>query len=162
MSAVDAAAIVRQVIRDIELQASEKDISIEVMMAQEPLTVIGDKDALAEVFRNLLDNAVKYNPEGSKVTVTGRYSEGRAAFCIKDNGPGIPSVSKERIFERFYRLGRETDVHKNGSAGLGLAICRRIVKSHGGEIWVESPLDTITGSGAAFFVTLEAASDAEE
>jgi two-component system phosphate regulon sensor histidine kinase PhoR len=158
MSAVDAAAVIRQTVREMDPAAHEKNISIETQMPETPLMVTGDRDALCEVFRNLLDNAVKYSPNNSAVTVSARITEGRAAFCIKDSGPGIPEASKERIFERFYRLDRDGDTHKNGSAGLGLAICRRIVKSHGGEIWVESPLDSKTGSGAAFFVTLDTAS----
>lgn len=157
MSDINVTPILHQIIREMDLHAETKQIVIEPQLPELPLTVVGDRDALFEVFRNLLDNAIKYSPEHSKVTVTGRQSEGRVAICIKDTGPGIPQASKERIFERFYRLDRDGDQNKSGSAGLGLAICRRIVKSHGGEIWVESPLDAVTGTGAAFFVTLDAA-----
>ncbi|MFV0422986.1 ATP-binding protein [Oleidesulfovibrio sp.] len=157
MSAVDVTPVLRQTIREMGLHAEAKQIVIDSLLPEAPLTVLGDKDALFEVFHNLLDNAIKYSPEHSKIIVTGRQSEGRVAICIKDTGPGIPAVSKERIFERFYRLDRDGDQNKSGSAGLGLAICRRIVKSHGGEIWVESPLDAASGTGAAFFVTLDAA-----
>lgn len=115
---------------------------------------MADRDGLGEVFRNLMDNAMKYSPEGTRVSVSARPGAGVATFCFRDEGPGIPENSKERIFERFYRIEREGDTSKEGSAGLGLAICRRIVRSHGGEIWVESPLDPATRRGAAFFITL--------
>lgn len=153
LAEVDAADILRQTLRDFQPAAQRK--SIEVVCDMEgPVVVMGDRDGLGEVFRNLMDNAIKYSPEGSHVTVSAHPGAGATTFCFRDEGPGIPEHSKERIFERFYRIEREGDTAKEGSAGLGLAICRRIVRSHGGEIWVESPLDPATRRGAAFFITL--------
>lgn len=158
---VDASEVLRQCVREMEPVAGQKHINIENGV-EDGTVVMADRDGLAEVFRNLLDNAIKYSPTETTITVTSRTIEGKRAFCFRDQGPGIPRQSRDRIFERFYRIEREGDSNKNGSAGLGLAICRRIIKSHGGEIWVESPLDNVTGAGAAFFVTLKEADALED
>lgn len=157
---VDAHELIRQSLRDLSHVAQDKGIVLEDNLPEQPVVVKGDKDGLLEVFRNLLDNAIKYSPRASVVSVSVRPSKDRIAFCVRDQGPGIPEKAKDRIFERFYRIEQNGEpASKNGSAGLGLAICRRIVKSHSGEIWVESPLDPSTGTGAAFFVTLQAADE---
>lgn len=153
LAEVDAAEVLRQTLREFQPVAQRKAIEL-VCEVEGAVTVMADRDGLGEVFRNLLDNAMKYSPEGTRVSVSARPGAGVATFCFRDEGPGIPEHSKERIFERFYRIEREGDTSKEGSAGLGLAICRRIVRSHGGEIWVESPLDAATRRGAAFFITL--------
>ncbi|GFM34709.1 ATP-binding protein [Desulfovibrio subterraneus] len=158
LAPVDAHEVIRQSLRDLSHTAQAKNITLEDMLPEGPLSVLGDRDGLMEVFRNLLDNAIKYSPAGSSVSVTARPHEGKMALCVRDQGPGIPEKAKDRIFERFYRIEHPSEpAAKNGSAGLGLAICRRIIKSHGGDIWVESPLDPATGTGAAFFATLQTA-----
>ncbi|UZP66364.1 ATP-binding protein [Desulfovibrio mangrovi] len=154
---VDAHEVIRLSLRDLSHAAQAKNITLENALPDEPINVLGDKDGLLEVFRNLLDNAIKYSPAGSTVSVSARHAQDRMALCVRDQGPGIPDNAKDRIFERFYRVEHPSEpAAKNGSAGLGLAICRRIIKSHGGDIWVESPLYPATGTGAAFFVTLQA------
>jgi len=158
LAPVDAHEVIRQSLRDLSHTAQAKNITLEDLLPEGPLSVLGDRDGLMEVFRNLLDNAIKYSPAGSSVSVTARPHEGKMALCVRDQGPGIPEKAKDRIFERFYRIEHPSEpAAKNGSAGLGLAICRRIIKSHGGDIWVESPLDPATGTGAAFFATLQTA-----
>ncbi|WP_333506989.1 sensor histidine kinase [Nitratidesulfovibrio sp. 1201_IL3209] len=167
LTGVDAAEVLRQTLRELEPVAARKEIVLENGVGATPLPVLADRDGLVEVFRNLLDNAIKYSPPRTRVGVSATAADGRVTLCVSDQGPGIPEKSRERIFERFYRLDRDGDGAKNGSAGLGLAICRRIVMSHGGDIWVESPLDAATRTGAAFFVMLFAprpddAEDAED
>lgn len=153
--AVDVKASVRQSIHDVSLAAAEKNITIENSTEKKPILVQGDRDGLLEIFRNLLDNAIKYSPEHTAIGVSMHETQETVTLCIKDSGPGIPKKARDRIFERFYRVERDTDTPtKDGSAGLGLAICRRIVRSLGGSIWVESPIDPETGRGATFFVTL--------
>lgn len=157
LAPVDAHELVRQSLRDVLHAANAKEITLANNLPEGDISVLGDRDGLMEVFRNLLDNAVKYSPKGTTVSVSMRPAQDRVAFCVRDEGPGIPEKAKDRIFERFYRIEQGGEpAAKDGSAGLGLAICRRIVKSHGGDIWVESPLDPATGTGAAFFVTLQA------
>lgn len=151
---VDAAEVLRQVVRELEPVATQKDIALDNTVQAPPLPVLADRDGLVEICRNLLDNAIKYSPPHTRVTISATVGDGRVTLCVRDQGPGIPEKSHERIFERFYRLDRDGDGSKNGSAGLGLAICRRIVMSHGGDIRVKSPLDTTARTGAAFFVML--------
>lgn len=156
LAPVDAHDVLQQCLREMALAAQAKHIGVSCECA-EGIRVMADRDGLVEVFRNLLDNAIKYSPEGTHVSVFARSGPFSSTFRFMDEGSGIPESSKERIFERFYRIEREGEAPKDGSAGLGLAICRRIVKSYGGEIWVESPLDVEKGTGAAFFVTLNTA-----
>jgi two-component system phosphate regulon sensor histidine kinase PhoR len=98
---------------------------------------------------------VKYSPPGAKVEVFSLTQDGKVTIGVSDSGPGIPRKDQQRIFERFFRVeryrGKET-----GSTGLGLAICRHIVRIHGGSIWVESPRKDIS-SGSTFFFTLPSA-----
>jgi two-component system phosphate regulon sensor histidine kinase PhoR len=92
---------------------------------------------LTRVMRNLLENACRYAPEGSDITLSATLSkdQGEAIFCVHDDGPGIPSELRVRVFERFFRVEK----HRGGqlSTGLGLAICKHIVERHGGRIYVE-------------------------
>jgi signal transduction histidine kinase len=101
---------------------------------------------VGNVFSNLLSNAVKFSPPGSRVEIGAEEGEGNWEFFVRDNGPGIPEESRGRLFTRFERLGK-TGVK---GAGLGLAIARRIVDLHGGEIRV----DDTPGGGSTFFVKL--------
>ncbi|ABF41990.1 multi-sensor signal transduction histidine kinase [Candidatus Koribacter versatilis Ellin345] len=99
-----------------------------------------DRDALRQVFSNLLDNAVKYGGTGGKILLGSRDVEDRVLFYIRDFGPGIPSEHLARLFERFYRVDKARSV-QSGGTGLGLAIAKHIVRAHGGEIRAESELN---------------------
>ena len=111
-----------------------------------------DSEQLEQVFRNLLENAVKYGPSGGIVRVTCDFAPEGVVFQVRDEGPGIPSQAQPRIFERFYRVEKNR-ANQEGSTGLGLAICRHIIQNHGGKIWVESPPQG-EANGSAFFFTL--------
>jgi two-component system, OmpR family, sensor kinase len=105
------------------------DLGIE---ASEPATVTGDAEALRVMLNNLIDNATKYTPDGGRVDVCLRVEDGRPVVQIADSGPGIPAAERERVFDRFYRVGAgatraRTDV---SGSGLGLAIVRRIALQH--------------------------------
>lgn len=114
--------------------------------------VEADPDQLMQVFRNLLENAIKYGPEKGCVEVIHRIEDDKIRIEVRDDGPGIPSGDRKRIFERFYSVEKHRR-NEFGSTGLGLAICRHIVRNHGGDIWVESPPDG-KASGTAFIFTL--------
>jgi len=114
--------------------------------------VFADRDRLAQVLINLLDNAVKFTPEGGRIEVSARPSSGRVVVSVKDNGVGIPSEDIGRIFERFYRVGRSRD-RREGGTGLGLAIAKHLTQAMGGTIEVESR----PGAGTSFRVSLPAA-----
>jgi two-component system phosphate regulon sensor histidine kinase PhoR len=108
-----------------------------------------DPIKITQVCENLLDNALKYTPGGSRIDVTARPLGLEVEVCVRDNGPGIPKVDIPHLFERFYRVdkGRSRD---KGGTGLGLSIVKHIVQLHGGRLWVESEL----GKGTAFHFTL--------
>jgi two-component system OmpR family sensor kinase len=108
----------------------------------EPATITGDADALRAMFGNLLDNAVKYTPQGGRIDVSLELdARGRACVQIGDSGPGIPAAERERVFDRFYRdasARARTDV---AGSGLGLAIVKRVAAQHGASVELgESPL----------------------
>ena len=109
-------------------------------------------DQLSHVFSNLISNAAKHSPAGEEIVVSARSAEeGRAVrFSVTDHGPGIPPAERERVFEKFYRLPGEP----REGAGLGLAICREIVRAHDGQIGVVAGPD---GRGSEFFFVLPAA-----
>jgi signal transduction histidine kinase len=90
------------------------------------------------VLYNLLDNAVKYSPEGGQVVVEAKLSGDFAVVGVSDEGLGIPEEERGTLFERF-RRGVSARKRGIGGSGLGLAICKGIVEAHGGTIWVESP-----------------------
>ncbi len=99
--------------------------------------VVADRDRLAQVLINLLDNAVKFTAEGGRIEVTARSSSNRVVVSVRDNGIGIPPEDIGRIFERFYRVNRSRD-RRDGGTGLGLAIAKHLTQAMGGAIEVES------------------------
>ena len=109
-----------------------------------------DRDMILRVLRQLLNNALKYSPEGSPLTVSAEYTGATIVINVVDRGPGVAEDERERIFEKYYR-GRAA---RNGAVGtgLGLASVKCIVEAHGGEIWVTNA----PGGGAAFHVSLPA------
>jgi two-component system phosphate regulon sensor histidine kinase PhoR len=122
---------------------------VRIEPAVEPVTVRGARSDLALLVRNLLDNAVRYSPEGGRVDVRLAERDGRAILEVEDTGIGIPTRDLPRIFERFYRVDRARS-RETGGTGLGLSIARHIAERHGGRIEVESEL----GRGTTFRVTL--------
>ena len=103
---------------------------------------------------NLVDNAIKYSPGGGPVTLSVANGDGAIRFAVADTGLGIPASEHRRIFEKFYRL--DPDMTRGiGGTGLGLYICRELVRRMDGKIWVESKL----GEGSTFFVELPAAAE---
>jgi PAS domain S-box-containing protein len=130
-------------------------IDLELDARVEVPDVIADPGQLRQVLVNLLDNAIKYSPEGGRVAVAitaNGSEEATIRFTIADRGLGIPPSEHRRIFEKFYRL--DPDMTRGiGGTGLGLYICRELVRRMDGRIWVESRL----GEGSSFFVELPAA-----
>ena len=122
-------------------------------LPDEPTTVNGDRDALAEALVNLLDNAVKYGGEGGTVEVAVRRDDAHAVVEVADRGPGVPPAMAERVFDPFVRIQPESAdglVHTAKGTGLGLALVRRIATAHGGTATVR-PRD---GGGSVFRLAL--------
>ncbi|MGV8075373.1 MAG: ATP-binding protein [Syntrophobacteraceae bacterium] len=149
---VDAAAALLTALRACSPQADAKGLRLENNMPETGIMVSGDFDQLVQVFRNLLENAVRYSPPGEAITISCEERGEIVTFSVRDEGPGIPREHQFRIFERFYRIEKHRSDHW-GSTGLGLAICRHIVRSHGGRIWVQSP-NIEEKKGTTFFFTL--------
>jgi signal transduction histidine kinase len=111
--------------------------------------VMADTQMIEEVLDNLVDNAVKYSPEGSKITISGKRTEGLVRVTVSDEGIGIPEKGMQRLFERFYRVERGKGQVTKG-LGLGLFICKTIIEAHGGKIEAASR----EGRGSQFSFTL--------
>jgi two-component system phosphate regulon sensor histidine kinase PhoR len=120
-------------------------------------TILGDPDALQQVFGNLVENATKYGRSGGKLRLGARRRAEHVEFYVRDFGPGVPFEHQRRIFERFYRVDKARS-RESGGTGLGLSIARHIVNVHGGTIRVESEL----GRGAMFVFTLPVMASPEE
>lgn len=113
------------------------------------LSVRGDEERVAQVLGALLDNALRFTPEGGFVTVTGDTRDGRAEAVVADTGPGIPQEQLPYIFDRFYRA-KSARSREGGGTGLGLAIARDLARAQGGDLDAES----IAGSGTTFRISL--------
>jgi PAS domain S-box-containing protein len=116
--------------------------------------VAGDRDRLIQVVSNLVNNAVKYSPDGGTVTLSSRVEGGFALISVTDTGVGIPPDEIGHVFERFRRV-RSGAAQSIPGTGLGLTIVKQIVEMHGGKIWVESAV----GHGSAFHFTLPLAAE---
>lgn len=117
--------------------AEEKDIQLTAHLPDEPLLVCGDKSRLQRVIANLLDNALKYTPDGGRVEITARRENKSLLIDIRDNGVGLAPEDAKRVFERFYRCEKSRSTPGNG---LGLSLAKGILLAHGGSIRVESTL----------------------
>ncbi|HUE35891.1 MAG TPA: ATP-binding protein, partial [Candidatus Acidoferrum sp.] len=105
---------------------------------------------LEQVLANLVDNAIKYGrQQGSVVLGSENLGANKIEIFVRDDGPGIPAESLDRVFERFYRVDKARS-REQGGTGLGLSIVKHIIQNHGGEVWARSE----PGKGATFFFTL--------
>jgi two-component system OmpR family sensor kinase len=159
--AVQLDQLLRAVIERLTLRAQDSGVVLYADIAAGLPAIVGDGDRLAQVFSNLIDNALKHTPNGGKVTVAARTISGSAAvkrgkplsgmeISVADTGAGIPPEELARIFERFYQVDKSRVKSKTGSLGLGVAIVKEIVTAHGGTIHAES----IVGLGTKFVVWL--------
>jgi two-component system phosphate regulon sensor histidine kinase PhoR len=148
-----APVLAQELLRDAQVSFNEvaksKGIAIEIAKSPE-VQVFADRDAIHQVFANLIDNALKY-ASGNKNILVGaeQRQQGNVEFYVRDFGPGIPSEHLPRLFERFYRVDKARS-REAGGTGLGLAIVKHIVLNHGGEAGVTSEL----GHGSTFWFRL--------
>lgn len=129
-------------------KADRKRIAIEIE-CDDDLSATVNPPLFEEALINLIDNAIKYSPEASRIHITGIRTEEGIRLSVKDRGPGIPKKHLPRIFERFYRVDRARS-RDMGGTGLGLSIVKHIVQAHQGEVTVES----VVGSGSSFTIHL--------
>ena len=143
--------LLSEIAEDFEPAAREK--RVEVRVSGDPaVAAIGDRRRLGQLARNLLDNAIKFSPEGAPVTVRVWQQSGRPGFTVADLGPGIPKAERDKIFQRFYQVDRSRSKVRPGS-GLGLAIVKHIAQLHGVTVEVEGDV----GEGSLFHVRFPAA-----
>jgi len=147
---VSLRAVADRVFSDLKSRANARSVALKSELPD--LTAHADENRLEQVLANLIDNAIKYGRSQGNVIVGGKSLEdGKIEVFVKDDGPGIPAESLDRIFERFYRVDKARS-REQGGTGLGLSIVKHIVQNHGGEVWAKSE----PGKGATFFFTLPA------
>ena len=145
---VPVAGLLRETARDLAAEAERRRVEVAVE-GDESVSFFADRRRLRQIARNLLDNAIKFSPEGSQVTLTAFREPGWTGFSVQDLGPGIPRAERDKIFQRFYQIDRSRSKARPGS-GLGLAIVKHLVHLHGGTVEVESDV----GQGSLFKVRL--------
>lgn len=146
---IDINLLIDRIVSRFELTHPEKNFIRHI--PKSPIFVEGDQDKLTQVFDNIINNAVKYSPDGKNITIRVRqnYNHNRVSISIKDEGVGIPLVHIDKIFNRFYRVDKSRQ-RSMGGTGLGLALAKTIVDAHKGRIWAQSR----EGYGSIIFVTL--------
>ena len=142
---VDLAEAAAEAIQLVQPRAQERELAIELVGASQPLAASGEPRGAVQILVNLLGNAIRHSPERGTIAVIVERREAAATVTVADEGPGIADVDHERIFERYERVGDAP-----GGIGLGLAISRRLARSMGGDIHLQSAL----GQGARFTLVL--------
>ncbi|BCV21070.1 sensor histidine kinase [Moorella sp. Hama-1] len=143
--------VIQRVMNFFQVEAEDKNVTLDLDASSESIMVRGDRDRLAQVLINLLGNALRYTPAGGRVGVSARQEGGDVIVAVTDSGAGIDPADLPYVFERFYRPDKSR-TRAQGGAGLGLAIAKGFVEAHGGRIWAESH----PGRGSKFTFTLPA------
>jgi len=158
---VNLGALVERTLPLIKPLADKKSQTVTVALPADLPAVLGDEDRLVQVLTNLLDNAVKYTPDGGAISIVGRVAwrtggePAQVELSVADTGIGIPEADRPRVFERFYRVDKARS-RELGGTGLGLSIVRHIVEAHNGRIWAEGNQPT----GSRFVILLPATREA--
>jgi PAS domain S-box-containing protein len=143
----DINQLIKSVISEASIRADQYQFVVKT--SRQPLELELDARRIHQVLDNLIDNAVKYSPSRTKITISASKMEKDVQVVVTDEGPGIPAGELKNIFERMYRLERRFNTGADG-VGLGLYICEKLVQAHGGRIWAESE----EGKGSTFNFTL--------
>jgi signal transduction histidine kinase len=149
MQLADLVELLRKNVQLNRLLAQQKEIELDLVCKEEQLTLLMDTQKIEQVLNNLLQNAIKFSHSGTVVTVELERTEPGALISVKDQGQGIPAEEMDRLFKPFQKMSVRS-TRGEPSTGLGLAIAKRIVVGHQGEIWAESQ----PGAGSTFYVRL--------
>jgi signal transduction histidine kinase len=140
--------IIERVTGTLQLQASQKEIQLDLDLPINTSPLIqADQALLQQAIYNLVENAIKYTPQGGRVIVRLRIRGDGILFSVQDTGIGVAPADQARLFEKFYR-GTQREAREQKGSGLGLAIVKSIAEKHGGKVWLESEL----GKGSTFFM----------
>lgn len=150
---VDLASLINTVVKRLGGQFENKGVKLTFNLPSDLPPIQADTDRIIQVLTNLVDNALRYTPEGGEVTLLASRSGGQVQVTVKDTGVGIPPEHLPHVFTRFYRIDKSRSRQAGGS-GIGLTITKHLVEAHGGRIWVESEGK---GQGSAFTFTLPVA-----
>ncbi len=145
----DLVAVVRDIVRDLGPLAGKRGLQLQARLPDVRLPVRANREALQQVGGNLIDNAIKYTPEGGKVSVQVTRRDDSVLLEVADTGIGLSEEDQARVFERFYRVDRARS-RDLGGTGLGLSIVKNTVRNLGGDVGVRSTL----GQGSSFWVAL--------
>jgi signal transduction histidine kinase len=144
---VDLKALLQQAAEEVRPLARRKRIALRLTLPRGEAWVYGDRDWLYQAVLNVLSNAVKYTSEGGRVAVRLLLGRDRYGIAVADTGPGIPKEEQGKVFEPFYRASTRGEVE---GTGLGLALVKRVLEAHGGEVRLRSRL----GQGSLFLLAL--------
>ncbi|MCI0531715.1 MAG: phosphate regulon sensor histidine kinase PhoR [candidate division Zixibacteria bacterium] len=145
----DIKSLIAEVVDQFQQMARKKSVKLDYSVEGEIDSLYADRDRINQVLSNLIDNAIKYTPNGGKVQVKARRQKLAVEISVRDTGSGIPSTDLPRIFERFYTVDKARSREMRGT-GLGLSIVKHIVEAHQGRVWAESEL----GQGSTFYFYL--------
>jgi signal transduction histidine kinase len=149
-SAITPSDLLHGIGESLSVKMQDKGLRFEQDIPPDLPRIAGDGDRLAQVFTNLLDNAVKHTPAGGTITLGAHTAQNGIAVTVQDTGEGIPADDLPRIFERFYQVDKSRRNDQRSGMGLGLTIVRQIIEAHGGTIQVASQV----GQGSLFTVWL--------
>jgi len=157
---LDIAGLIKEAIEPFKASAQAKTVSLKAAIASRLPKVYIDKDRAMQVLTNLLDNAIKFTPEGGRIVISAEIFKPQPSFlnagldfvqvCVSDSGAGISPEDIDKLFVKFQRVSNKLQGEKIKGTGLGLAITKEIVDAHSGKIWIESEL----GAGSKFFFTM--------
>jgi signal transduction histidine kinase len=150
MSQVNIKILIKNIVEKFTPQAERAGVSLQLEIPGNLPELIGDGDRLAQVFTNLVDNALKFTPANGKVTLSAKQVGAEMELSVSDTGSGVPKEALPRLFDRFYQVDESRSGGANHGTGLGLAIAREIIQAHGGRIAVRSE----AGYGTVFDIHL--------
>ncbi len=149
-SLFDIQSVLKQVTLSMEIQVRAKNAELVLLPSDEPYFIKADFMHISNVCYNLIDNALKYSPPQSKIEISCSTAEHKLAISFKDNGPGINEIYQQQVFERFFRIFNQDNIHQVKGSGLGLHYVKQVVELHGGGVELHSK----AGQGSNFIIIL--------
>ncbi|HHV08683.1 MAG TPA: HAMP domain-containing protein [Clostridiales bacterium] len=149
----DSRELLETVINPIAIEFADQAVQLKVIEPFPSVRLYANENSIAQVFDNLISNAKRYVDENGTITIQAGVDSGYLKISVQDNGIGISQEDLPHVFDHFYRSEKSRS-RNFGGAGLGLAICKKVIENHGGKIWAESMLDV----GTTFYFTIPVAS----